>query len=375
MIKRSLSVLAVCIISMTAMAQAPFTIKGKLGSLKAPAKVYIGYSVDGKRVFDSADVNNGTFEMIHYTNYPVCAILSVSKDGDPKSFFDGNNIARLYVEPGATIWLTSNEDIINFESSGSKTQDDYKVYQGYMAPIEAKLNALTIEGSSSTAKKDTAARRNYMERFRAAMNEKRKMMKEFVMTYRDMYISLDILEEYAGHFIDYNDVEPAYMALSDRTQQSTRGKWFLKKINEFKTTAVGTTAPDFTQKDSDGNKVSLSSFKGKNVLLVFWASWSPTSRADNQELKEMLKQFKGKNLTVIGIGLEERKDSWLEAIQQDGISWLQLSDFKYMKNEVAGLYDVTSVPQNVLIDPAGNIVSRNLKGNALKDKLTSVLAQ
>jgi peroxiredoxin len=375
MIKRSLSVLAACVMSLTAMAQAPFTIKGKLGNLQAPAKVYIGYSVDGKRIFDSADVNNGTFEMMHYTNYPVCAIFSVSKDGEPKSFFDGNNIARLYVEPGATIWLTSNEDIVNFESSGSKTQEDYKVFQNYMAPVEAKLNALTVEGSSSNAKKDTAARRNYMERFRAAMNEKRKMMKEFVMTYRDMYICLDILEEYAGHFIDYQDVEPAYMALSDRTQQTIRGKAFLKKLNEFKTTAVGTTAPDFTQKDVDGNKVTLSSLKGKHVLLVFWASWSPTSRADNLELKEMLKGFKGKNLTVIGIGMEERKDSWVEAIQQDGISWLQLSDLKYMKNEVAGLYDVTSVPQNVLIDPAGNIVSRNLKGSALKDKLTSVLAQ
>jgi peroxiredoxin len=312
--------------------------------------------------------------MVHYTNYPVCAIFSVSKDGEPKSFFDGNNIARLYVEPGATIWLTSNEDIANFESSGSKSQEDYKVYQAYMEPIEAKLNALTLEGSSSNAKKDTAARRNYMERFRAAMDEKKKMMREFVMTYRDMYISLDILEEYAGHFIDYNDIEPAYSALSDRTQQSTRGKAFLKKMNEFKTTAVGTTAPDFTQKDTDGNKVTLSSFKGKYVLLVFWASWSPTSRTDNVEMKETFKQFKGKNFTVLGIGMEERKDSWLDAIQQDGTSWLQLSDLKYMKNEVAGLYDVTSVPQNVLIDPAGNIVARNLKGSALKDKLISVLA-
>jgi peroxiredoxin len=244
-----------------------------------------------------------------------------------------------------------------------------------MAPIEAKLNALTLEGSSSNAKKDTATRRNYMERFRAAMDEKRKMMKEFVLTYRDMYISLDILEEYAGHFIDYQDVEPAYTALSDRTQQSARGKLFLKKMNQFKTTAVGTTAPDFTQKDTDGNKVSLSSFKGKYVLLVFWASWSPTSRANNVEMKETFKQFKGKNFTVVGIGMEERKDSWLEAIQQDGTSWLQLSDLKYMKNEVAGLYDVTSVPQNVLIDPAGNIVARNLKGSDLKDKLISVLAQ
>lgn len=374
MITRSLKVLAVCLLSLPAMAQSSFTIKGKLGNLH-DAKVYIGYSYNGKSVYDSAYLNHGAFEMTHDAPYPILALLTVSKDGDAKSFFDGENIARVYVEPGAIIWITSNENISNCEVSGSKSQEEYKIYKSYMAGIDNKLNALTLEATQGTAKKDTAARRSYMNRFRTAMEERRQMMKEFVSQYRDMYLSIDILEEYAGPFIDYQDVEPMYSFLSDKTQATVRGKAFRKKLNDFKQTAVGAPAPDFTQKDQEGNKVSLSSLKGKNILLVFWASWSVPSRTDNLELKEMLKQFKGKNLTVVGVGLEDRKDGWLEAIQQDGLNWLQVSDFKYMKNEIAVSYDITAVPQNVLIDPTGHIIARNLKGNDLKDKLTSILAQ
>ncbi|SFD75335.1 Peroxiredoxin [Chitinophaga sp. CF118] len=374
MIKRSLTALTVCFLSLSALAQTSFTIKGKLGNLH-DAKVYIGYSYDGKSVFDSAYLNHGTFEMTHETPYPVVALLSVSKDGDTKKYFDGENIARIYVEPGAIIWITSDENISNFESSGSKSQDDYLIYQKYMAGIEKKLDALTLEATQGTAKKDSTNRRLYMERFRTTMEERRELMKDFVAQYREMYISLDVLEEYAGHFIDYQEIEPMFSQLSVTAQKSAKGKAFLKRINESKQTAIGTQAPDFTQKDSEGSKVSLSSFKGKNVLLIFWASWSAPSRAENLEIKEMLKQFKGKNLTVIGVGLEDRKDSWIEAIQQDGLGWLQLSDLKYMKNEVAELYDVRAVPQNVLIDASGHIVARNLKGNNLKDKLTSIVAQ
>lgn len=370
--RSSLKILAVCLLSLPAMAQSSFTIKGKLGNLH-DAKVYIGYSYDGKSVYDSAYLNHGTFEMTHECPYPVIAMLTVSKDGDAKRFFDGENIARIYVEPGAIIWITATENISTAEVSGSKSNDEYRIYQKYMAGIDAKLNALTLEGTQSTAKKDTAARRSYMNRFRAAMEERKQMMKEFVSQYRDVYISLDVLEEYAGHFIDYQDVEPMYSVLSDKIQKTVKGKAFLKKLNDFKQTAVGTPAPEFSGKDTEGNKVSLSSLKGKNVLLVFWASWSAPSRTDNLELKEMLKQFKGKNLTVVGVALEDRKEGWLEAIQQDGLSWTQLSDLKYMKNEIAAAYDVTSVPQNVLIDASGHIIARNLKGNNLKDKLTSIL--
>jgi peroxiredoxin len=373
--KRSLSVLVMCFLTLTAFAQSNFTIKGKLGGLH-DAKIYIGFSYDGKQVYDSAYFNHGAFEMIHPLPYPVMAILSVSKDGDAKNYFDAENVIRVYVEPGSIIWVaSSDENIANADVSGSKTNDDYKTYQSYMSGINKKLDALTQEAIQGNSKKDSTARRQYMERFRATMEERREKMRNFVNSHREMYISLDILQEYAGHFIDYQDVEPLYGYLSDDIHNSPKGKAFAKKIAASKLTAVGEPAPEFTQKDINGNKVSLASQKGKNVLLVFWSSWSTASRVENREIQDIAKQFKGQNLTVIGVALEDRKDAWQEAIQQDGLGWIQLSDLKYMKNEVAELYDVSALPQNVLIDATGSIVARNLKGSKLKEKLAETLAK
>jgi peroxiredoxin len=362
--------------AMPAMAQTSFQIRGKLGKLPAPAKIYIGYSYEGKSVYDSADIDNGTFQLRQDVPYPVNALLTVSRDGESKNFFTSKNIAHLYIEPGAIIWITSDENLSHFDSNGSKSQDDYKVYEKFMAEVDIKLALLTAESSNTmqndVSQKGLAAKKEYMERFRVAMDERKQKMKDFVSHYPDMYVSLDILDEYAGNFVDYRDVEPLYKSLNDRTKATVKGKAFLKKINDSRQTAVGAIAPDFTQKDPDGNKISLSSFKGKCVLLNFWGSWSAISRVENQELKAIEKEFN--NLIVINIALEERKEYWVKAISEDRMTGYNTSDMRFMKNEVAELYNVTALPQNVLIDPSGKIAARNLKGNQLLDKIDSIIA-
>jgi thiol-disulfide isomerase/thioredoxin len=354
-----------------------FQIKGKLGRLQAPAKVYIGYTFDGKSVYDSADVDNGNFSFEKPVSYPTNVLLTVSRDGEPQSIFNAKDIAHLYVEPGAIVWLTSDESISNFDSNGSQSQDDYEVYQKFMAEAEETLSLLTAESSNTlqndVSEKGLAAKRTYMEHFRAAMDNRRQRMKEFIQQHPEMYISLDILEGYAGNFIDYREIEPMFNALSDRTKTSARGKAYEKKIQQSKRTAVGSAAPDFSQKDADGNKVALSSFKGKVVLLNFWASWSAASRMENQELKQIAKA--NKDLVVINISLDERKEQWQQALSEDKMTGYNVSDLKFMRNEVAELYDITAVPQNVLIDASGNIVARNVKGSQLSEKLAGLISK
>lgn len=376
---RILMFLAACLMSLPMFAQTTFYIRGQLGKLPAPAKVYIGYSVDGDIVYDSADIENGTFKIVGDVPYPVNALLMVSKNGEPLNFFTSRNVAHIYVEPGASMWLTSDEDIANFEANGCKSQDDYSVYQKYMSEINAKIDALTKESSntmfSDVSTQGLAAKRNYMERFRAAMEERKNKMKEFIQQYPEMYISIDILDEYAGAFIDYQSVEPLYKILSEKTKKTVRGKAFQKKLLDSKQAAVGTDAPDFTQKDQDGNKIVLSSFKGKFVLLNFWGSWNSASRIENQELKQIVKAYDNKKLVVINVGLEGRREQWNKAISEDRLTGYNVSDLKFMRNEVAQLYKISAVPQNVLIDETGKIIARNLKGNQLEEKLNSLIGK
>ena len=142
---------------------------------------------------------------------------------------------------------------------------------------------------------------------------------------------------------------------------------------EWKKTLRPGKAPEFTLLDTSGHEVSLASFKGKYVLIDFWASWCKPCRLENPNILAAYNQFKNKNFTIIGVSLDNNKQAWLKAIHDDGLTWNHVSDLKGWESQVVSLYGVQSLPHNFLIDPAGNIVAEDVKGRELFEALGRVL--
>jgi thiol-disulfide isomerase/thioredoxin len=147
----------------------------------------------------------------------------------------------------------------------------------------------------------------------------------------------------------------------------------MKKANQPRW--VGKPAPDFSLPDVNGNQVALSSFKGKFVLVDFWASWCDPCRAENPNVVKAYAKFKDKNFTILGVSLDRpgQKNKWIEAIKSDNLTWTQVSELKYWDSRVVPLYGIDGIPYNVLINTEGIVIGENLKGRALEAKLEEVL--
>ncbi len=137
--------------------------------------------------------------------------------------------------------------------------------------------------------------------------------------------------------------------------------------------ATGKTAPEFVLPDTKGKMVRLSSFKGKYLLLDFWASWCGPCREESPNVVKAYAKFKGKNFDILSVSLDDSKDKWLHAIEKDGLTWNHVSDLKAWESSVVRLYHVEGIPATFLLDPNGVVVARDLRGDQLEQKLEELL--
>jgi len=158
---------------------------------------------------------------------------------------------------------------------------------------------------------------------------------------------------------------------------SLAGSEYVKQIDSMisrmEKVQVGSVAPDFTLPDVDGNPVSLSSFRGKYVLVDFWAAWCPDCRKENPNIVAAWEKYKDKNFAVLGVSLDRKRDQWLAAIEKDKLAWTQVSDLKYWSSEAAVLYCIRWIPMSFLLDPEGKIIAIGLEGEELHNKLEELL--
>lgn len=348
------------------------------GSVPPTAKKYNALlSWDNGANGEEVKVINGKFTIKGTLSNPGIATLSL-QEANPKA---GKEFSRLEFEQ-YTLSLFLDSGVVTVSTKtflwdavvkGSAVVNDYNNYQHQIQPLSRLESKFGEVYDAYVKARNAELAKDVFDLYTGMEDLYYKEQLQFVKMNPSSLVSLYLLQQAIGSNPDAAKGEPMYALLSPALQQSEKGKELHEQIETGKKTMVGRQAPDFTQPDVNGNDISLSSFSGKYVLVDFWASWCGPCRKESPNLVKAYEKYKQKNFEIFGVSLDQNKEKWLKAIKDDHYTWPQAGDIKGWENAAARAYGIQGIPFNLLLDPNGIIIARNLRGEALEKKLNEVL--
>ena len=359
----------------------PFTIRGQVNpQLNAPAKAYLFFG-DGYR--DSTLVKNGQFTLKGQVAAPGKAYVLLSRRGTTHDMV-GMGIMHadfkggFYLEPGTTTF-TSPDSLKYAQVVGGQLTTEWQELTEIRKPIvqHFKTTYAAYDATPAAQRKTPEFRQSHAARLAAGHHQRHYLDSLFILAHPTSLVSLDIVDGTASTKVDSATARRHFALLAPALRTSQQGQQLTKKIARLRTPvpAVGQLAPDFTLTTPEGQAVALRSYRGKYVLVDFWASWCGPCRAENPNMARVYNEYKSRNFDVLGVSIDvpDARAKWLKAVHDDNLPWTQVLDLGGGAGRAAALYQVESIPQNFLIDPSGKIVALNLRGEALRTALAQLI--
>lgn len=345
-----------------------FELKGRIGQLGAPAKVYLRYSMGNEPRIDSVTMKKGKFYFSGKLDEPVMGSLFLSRNGRPIQWPYDELMLYLDTVP---VLINSMDSMKHAKTTGSRLNEELQLYDAMMKPVRLKVQKneqlLQNNGGEGSRQKDSFM--TMLRKEAAAINS------EFIGRHPGSLVSVNALRwmsNEAGSMREFDSLFAMFSQLAPALKNSRKAQDLYLSMEKKMKLLPGMIAPEIIQPDSMGREVRLSSLRGKFVLIDFWASWCKPCRADNKELVKIFEQYRNSNFMIMGVSVDTRKDAWLKAVKDDHLLWLQVSDL-LKENAAADLYQISGVPTSYLLDPDGVILAKDLRGMELKEMLEKIL--
>ncbi len=308
--------------------------------------------VENDKFNTTLNIKSPTFYMLNFGPNQKPAFL-ILENGVTTIDYEMNNFNSLKVKGGKEQDFYDkflNENLAYFER-----MDSIGTVANEFAENEEMLNVLKLE----FLKADSIVKANQIN---------------FVKNNPNAVVSAFLAYNYLNQESEknYENAESLYKSLGQNVQQTYYGKKIDEIKKQLQNTSIGSKAPDFTLNDVNGKTVKLSDFKGKITLIDFWASWCGPCRRENPNVVATYKKYHDKGFEILGVSLDDSKEKWVDAIAKDGITWVQVSDFKGWESDVARLYGIEYIPSNILLDEEGKIIGKDLMGPNLDETLKNI---
>ena len=340
-----------------------YTINGTITGMDT-GMIYLQKRDLGKWIrTDSTMIKGGKFTFTGMVAVPEMRFLTIAAKETSLPFFIEN----------AEFSITAYSDSLDKSKvNGGPTQETFKSYLSQAATYDNKMNDLYVRYMQAKQTRDSVQVKKIDSTYNVFEKEKTTFTTDFIKKHNKSVVAPYLVISNAYQY-ELADLESLTAAFDTSLNKSGYVQSLKERISILKRVEIGQPAIDFTMADSTGKPVLLSSFKGKIMLVDFWASWCSPCRAENPNVVKAYNEFSKKGFDILGVSFDSDKAKWRKAIADDKLTWNHVSDLQGWGNAAGKLYGIMSIPANILLDKEGKIIARNLRGEDLRAKLAELL--
>ncbi|MCM4158800.1 redoxin domain-containing protein [Antarcticibacterium flavum] len=350
-----------------------YSISGTIEGVEDNNMIYISRLEPNNQPtrIDSVSIQNESFSLdLEDVDQPALHFLSI----------EGLNGNVLYIAENEPIKFNiKKDDLRDSEIDGGRENEAFLSYLNHLKDLNSRVMELRTEMQQEMGAGNIGPEmmEEYRQREEKVKEEDLEIKKRMIEENPDAYVSALIVTDMRSIGASTAEVKQYFEMLSDNVKQTPMAQALKTNLDKVSAVDIGSKAPTFSGPNPDGEEISLQDAMGKVTLIDFWAAWCRPCRVENPNIVEVYEKYHDKGFNVIGVSLDraDQRDRWLQAIEDDNLTWTQISNLQFWEEPIAQLYGIRAIPAAFILDENGVIVAKNVRGPALEKKVKELLGE